>query len=69
MIAVRKLPPSAIREDDPLWRKFIESPFDPSPAPEQEVRGLEEAKAGGFVDGATVSAEIARRAYPPAPPP
>ena len=61
MTAARKLSP-AIAEDDPLWRKFLDSPFDPNPAPEQELLGLAEAKAGGFVGGATVSAEIARRA-------
>ncbi len=66
MTAARKLRPAAIAEDDPLWQKFLRAPFDPEPAPEQEVLGLAEAKAGGFVDGATVSAEIARRARPEA---
>lgn len=62
MTLARKLPPPVIPEDDPLWQKFLAAPFDPNPAPEQEVLGLAEAKAGGFVDGATVSAEIVRRA-------
>ena len=54
--------PPAIGEDDPLWQKFITAPFDPSPAPEHETQAL--AAAGAFVgdDGATISAQIARRA-------
>lgn len=62
MLAARKLPPPVIPEDDPLWQKFLSAPIDPSPAPPEEVEGLEAAKFGGFVDGASVSAEIARRA-------
>lgn len=62
MNAARKLNHSVIAESDPLWQKFLAAPYDPNSAPEQEILGLEEAKAGGFVDGATVSAEIARRA-------
>lgn len=62
MSAARKFEHAAIAESDPLWQKFLTSPYDPNPAPEQEIMGLEETKGAGFVDGATVSAEIARRA-------
>lgn len=61
MTAARKLQP-AVAEDDPLWQKFLAAPVDPEPAPEQELLGLAEAKQGGFVSGAAVSAEVARRA-------
>lgn len=64
MTAARKLSP-AIPEDDPLWQKFLAAPVDPNPAPEQETLGLQHAGMGGMgdmVDGASVSAEIARRA-------
>lgn len=62
MSTARKLSPSLIAEDDPLWRKFLSAPFDPEPAPEQELDGLAAARGGRFVDGGTVTAEIARRA-------
>jgi hypothetical protein len=68
MSTARKLPPSIITEDDPLWRKFLSAPFDPEPAPEQELDGLAAAKLGRLVDGGTVTAEIARRARAKAPP-
>jgi hypothetical protein len=61
MTAARKLSP-VIPDDDPLWRKFLAAPFDPNPLSEQELRWLEQAKAGGVIDGASMSAEIARRA-------
>lgn len=61
MTAARKLSP-AIPDDDPLWQKFLAAPVDSNPAPEQELLGLQEADLGEFVDGETVSAEIARRA-------
>jgi hypothetical protein len=61
MTAARKLSP-AISDDDPLWRKFLAAPVDTNPTPEQETLALQQAQLGGFVDGATVSAEIARRA-------
>ena len=67
MSTARKLPPILIAEDDPLWRKFLSAPFDPAPAPEQEVDGLAAAKPGKFVDGVTVTAEIARRSVAKAP--
>jgi hypothetical protein len=51
-----------IPEDDPLWRKFLSAPVDPNPAPEQELLGLEQLRAGAFVDGSAVSAEIDNRA-------
>lgn len=61
MTAARKLSP-AIPDNDPLWRKFLAAPFDPNPPSEQELRWLEQAKAGGVIDGASMTAEIARRA-------
>jgi hypothetical protein len=61
MTAARKLSP-AISDDDLLWKKFLAAPIDPNPAPEQETLGLQQTNLGGFVDGATVSAEITRRA-------
>ena len=61
MTAVRKLAP-AIPDDDPLWQKFVAAPFDPNPPSMQELRWLEQARASGIVDGASISAEIARRA-------
>ncbi|MEP7121554.1 MAG: hypothetical protein ABJE95_11610 [Byssovorax sp.] len=67
MSTARKLPPSLIAEDDPLWRKFLSAPVDSAPAPEQEVDGLAAAKFGKLVHGATVTAEIARRSHIKAP--
>jgi hypothetical protein len=61
MSTARKLPQTLIAEDDRLWQKFLSAPFDPAPAPEQEVDGLAAAKFGKFVDGGTVTAEITRR--------
>jgi hypothetical protein len=61
MTAARKLIP-VIPDNDPLWQKFLAAPVDPNPTPEQETLGLEQAKAGGVIDGASVSAEISRRA-------
>jgi hypothetical protein len=62
MLEVATLEP-VIPEDDPLWRKFLSAPMDLNPAPEQELLGLEQLRAGAFVDGAVVSAEIERRAH------
>jgi hypothetical protein len=61
MTAARKLAP-AIPNDDPLWRKFLAAPIDPTPLTDQELRLLEQVKVNGGIDGATMSAEIARRA-------
>lgn len=61
MTAARKLSP-AIPDDDPLWQKFLAAPVDHHPVSEQEMLELQQAKQGDFVDGATVSAEIAVRA-------
>jgi hypothetical protein len=67
MSTARKLPQTLISEDDLLWQKFLSAPFDPAPAPEQEVDGLAAAKFGKFVDGGTVTAEITRRSQTKAP--
>lgn len=61
MTAARMLTP-AISNDDPLWRKFLGAPIDSTPLTEQELRLLEQAKSSPAIDGASMSAEIARRA-------
>lgn len=61
MTAARKLA-TAIDEDDPLWRKFVAAPVDPHPLTDEELSWLVQAKAVGVVPGASISAEIARRA-------
>ena len=50
-------------EADPFWRALMAAPVEEGAPPEVELRGVAEAKADGqWVDGATVSAEIAARA-------
>jgi hypothetical protein len=61
MTAARSLTP-VIASDDPLWRKFLAAPVDLSPLSDEELAWLAQAKAGGVVSGASLSAEIARRA-------
>jgi hypothetical protein len=53
----------AISEDDPAWRAALAAPLDDEPETEMEARAVQEARRSGrFVDGATVSAEVAKRA-------
>lgn len=50
----------AIPEDDPLWQAAMRAPIDHGPVPEEEQHAVEEAiRVGRFVDGESVSAEIA----------
>ncbi len=47
---------------DPLWQKFLAAPVEDGPLPEAEQENLAEAMRGSLVPGATVTAEIGRRA-------
>jgi len=48
--------------DDPVLRAVLTAPVRPDEPPEWEAEVLEQAAAGPWFDGATVSAEIAARA-------
>ena len=51
----------AIPDNHPLWVAFQSAPLDTEPPAPEEAELLREAMDSGFVDGATVSAELARR--------
>lgn len=48
--------------DDPVLHAVLTAPVRPGQPPEWEAEVLEQAAAGPWFDGATVSAEIAARA-------
>ena len=46
---------------DEVFEAFMAAPLDTEPPAPEEAELLREAMDSGFVDGATVSAELARR--------
>jgi hypothetical protein len=63
MTAARKLAVTEPKpEHDPVWEAFLRAPVDPNPAPEHERLALADPSSRQFVDGATVTREIADRA-------
>jgi hypothetical protein len=59
MNAARKLEPM-ISETDPLWQALLRAPVDSDPLPEEVTAALADPSSRIFVDGASVTAEIAR---------
>lgn len=60
MNAARRLEPM-IPENDPLWQALLRAPVDSDPLPEEVAAALADPSSSVFVDGASVTAEIARR--------
>lgn len=66
MTVAAKLPvrvPTRAAEDDPVLQAVLSAPVQMGAVPEEEREAIRQAKAaGGWVKGASVSAEIAARA-------
>jgi hypothetical protein len=61
--AAKRRPAPAIPENDPAWQAALAAPLDDEPETEIEAQAIKEALRGGqFVEGATVSAEMVKRA-------
>jgi hypothetical protein len=60
--AAARRPAPAIPEDDPAWQAALAAPIDDEPETEIEAQAIKETlRDGRFVEGATVSAEVAKQ--------